>query len=143
VVPARTVQLSHSPRRRGVEVDILTSGESIDQNLVKHASFNRWGPLLEAGIRIHDFKPSMYHSKLLVVDEYWSSIGSANLDNRSFRINDETNVNVFDAEFSSTLAATFDADLANAQLWTMERWLQRPWHQRVRGWLARLIGAHL
>jgi cardiolipin synthase len=74
---------------------------------------------------------------------YWSSIGSAHLDNRSFRINDETNVNIFDAEFGSTLAAMFDSDLAQAELWTMERWLERPWHQRVRGWLARLICAHL
>lgn len=128
---------------RGVEVDILVPGESMDKGFVRHASMNRWGPMLEAGVRVHEYEPAMYHKKLLVIDDRWVSIGSTNMDNRSFRINDETNVNVLDSSLAASLVAQMQRDLEDARRYDLERWQQRPWHHRLYGWVTMTIGAHL
>lgn len=104
---------------------------------------NRWGSLLEAGIRIHEYQPSMYHAKLYIVDDQWVSVGSANLDNRSFRINDETNLIVKDAEFARMMTRQFQRDLDAAESYDMETWQARPRIQRLSGWLAMVFGPHL
>jgi cardiolipin synthase A/B len=129
--------------RRGVEVDILVPGNSIDQGYIRQASINRWEPMLEAGVRIHEYELAMYHAKLLIVDDRWVSFGSTNMDNRSFRINDETNVNVLDGSLTDTLVAQMRRDMEHARRYDLERWRQRPWHHRFYGWLAMTIGAHL
>ena len=77
-------------RKRGVEIDVLIPGDEIDVPLVRRASRHIWGPMLEAGIRIHEYQPTNFHAKLIVVDEHWTTIGSANFDERSFRLNDES-----------------------------------------------------
>jgi len=128
---------------RGVEVEILVPGGEINQGFFRHASVNRWQGMLEAGVRLYEYEPSMLHVKLLIVDDQWTSIGSSNMDNRSFRINDETNVNVFDTDFARKMGATLDADMAQAKRYTKERWEQRPWHKRLAGWVTMTVGAHL
>jgi cardiolipin synthase A/B len=128
---------------RGVKVDILLPGDNIDKGFVRHASINRWRGILEAGVRLHEYQPTMYHAKALIIDDQWVSIGSANMDNRSFRINDEANVNIFDADFAQRLAAQMEADLKQAKPYGLAQWERRPWHKRLSGWLSSLIGAHL
>src|SRR5690606_21873048 len=84
---------------RGVKVRIVVPGEHIDADTVRLASRSQWGPLLEAGAEIFEFEPTMYHCKIMVVDRYLVSVGSTNFDNRSFSLNDEASLNVYDRAF--------------------------------------------
>ena len=80
----------------------------------------------EAGAEIHEFQPTMFHCKVLVVDGLWVSVGSTNFDNRSFRLNDEANLNVYDREFAQRQIADFERDLARSRRVTLEEWKSRP-----------------
>lgn len=96
--------------RRGVDVQIITPGRHIDTKIVRHASRARWPELLRAGVKIYEYQPTMIHCKLLIVDGIFTSVGSANFDNRSLRINDEANMNVLDAGFAAQQSAMFERD---------------------------------
>ncbi len=129
---------------RGVDVTILTPGDNIDQNYVRRASHTLWGDLMEAGIRMFEYQPAMYHTKLMIVDDYFVTIGSTNFDNRSFRLNDEANVNILDREFAEKMAAEFENDLLNSLRIELEDWQNRPLRYKIHGWLtAKTIGAYL
>ena len=112
--------------RRGVRVRIVTPGKRIDTHTVREASRACWGDLLAAGIEIHEYQPTMFHCKLLVVDDYLVSVGSTNFDSRSFKLNDEANLNIYDREFARQQSAIFDADIEKSRLVTYEAWLHRP-----------------
>ncbi|HZF76673.1 MAG TPA: phospholipase D-like domain-containing protein [Acetobacteraceae bacterium] len=129
--------------RRGVRVDILVPGRLIDQRNVRRASRGIWGRLLEAGVRIHEYEPTMLHSKLMVVDEAFAAVGSANFDERSFRLNDEANLNVFHEGFAREQIAVFEADLARARAVTLQGWRRRPLAQRTGELLASALRAQL
>jgi cardiolipin synthase A/B len=73
-------------RKRGVKVEIIVPGPHSDARLVQSASRSRWGDLLDGGVEIYEYQPTMYHCKVLIVDGIWVSVGSANFDNRSFRL---------------------------------------------------------
>lgn len=128
--------------KRGVNVEILVPGEEIDKGFFRHASVSRWQDILKAGVRIYEYQPAMLHAKLLIVDDHFTSIGSSNLDNRSFRINDETNVNVFDSEFAAEMNHVLDKDLANARRYDLEDWEDRPWNKRLVGRILTIAGPH-
>jgi cardiolipin synthase len=100
--------------QRGVHVQIIVPGEHIDQKAVRRASKKRWKKLLEAGIEIYEFQPTMIHSKLLIADGLFVSLGSANFDNRSLRLNDEANMDVLDAGFAAQQTRIFEKDLARS-----------------------------
>ncbi|MCL5424423.1 MAG: phospholipase D-like domain-containing protein [Gammaproteobacteria bacterium] len=129
-------------RERGVEINILLPGDSIDKGFVRHASVNRWRPMLEAGVGIYEYQPSMYHAKLISIDDRWASIGSTNLDNRSFRINKEGNLNVYDEDFARYVRELVEDDIRQAVRYDLERWDNRPWRKRLAGWVSMLAGAH-
>src|SRR5689334_17290577 len=82
--------------KRGVRVRILMPGNLTDAKLVRRASRGLWGPILSAGAELYEFQPTMFHCKVLVVDGLWVSVGSTNFDPRSFRLNDEANLNILD-----------------------------------------------
>ncbi len=129
---------------RGVSVTILTPGEKIDQNYVRRASHILWEDLLKAGIDMYEYQPTMYHAKIMIVDDYYVTIGSTNFDNRSFRLNDEANVNILDREFGLKMAGLFNEDLDQSVQITLEDLQNRPLWHRFHGWLvARTIGAYL
>ena len=111
--------------QRGVDVRIMVPGPHMDKQFVRHASRTRWGPLLRAGARFFEYEPTMLHCKLLIVDETWVSVGSCNFDNRSFRLNDEANLNVLDANFGSEQVEVFEADLAQCREITWQEWESR------------------
>lgn len=113
-------------RKRGVSVQILVPGKTTDEKLVRFASHARWGELLKAGVEIYEYGPAMYHCKLMIVDDAWVSIGSANLDNRSFRLNDEANLNVLDPHFAAEQIRIFDTDLTKTRRITYDQWSKRP-----------------
>ncbi len=127
---------------RGVRVRVLMPGNTIDKGFVRHASINRWRPALEAGVELYEYKASMYHSKLVAIDDQWATLGSTNLDNRSFRINDEANLNIYDEDFARSVRELIEEDLDEARRYTLEHWEQRPRWQRVAGGIASLLGAH-
>ncbi len=112
--------------RRGVSVEVILPGGYQDSALVRHASRHRWGRLLRAGVRIYEYEPTMFHRKVMIIDDVWVSVGSANFDNRSFRLNDEANLNVFDREFAEEELAAFHRDKADAREVTYEEWKHRP-----------------
>lgn len=112
--------------QRGVEVEVLLPGAHTDSTLVRTASRHRWGRLLENGVRIFEYQPTMYHCKIMIIDGVWVSVGSANFDNRSFRLNDEANLNVFDPAFAQEESAAFAKDKESAREITWEEWKSRP-----------------
>jgi len=130
-------------QRRGATVEILVPGPHIDQKMVRRASRALWGPLLEAGVAIYEYQPTMYHVKVAVVDEIWTSVGSTNFDNRSFRLNDEANLNVFDTGFAEGQARVFEEDKQRARRITLEEWRRRPWQERAIERVAALLRLQL
>ena len=128
---------------RGVTVEILLPGKHIDSGVVRAASRHRWGELLERGVRLFEFQPTMYHCKLMVIDDLWTSVGSANFDNRSFRLNDEANLNVIDRELAFAEAQAFAQDKARAREVTYEQWMNRPAWQRMTDGAAALVRSQL
>jgi cardiolipin synthase len=111
--------------------------------VVRRASRARWGPLLEAGVLIAEYQPTMFHCKVLVVDAVLVSAGSTNFDNRSFRLNDEANLNIYDEAFAQQQAAIFDADLKRSRPVTYEQWRNRPWQEKALERLTSLVGSQL
>ncbi|MBA3449383.1 MAG: cardiolipin synthase B [Pseudaminobacter sp.] len=130
-------------RARGVQIDIIVPSEKTDVPLVRKGSRHFWGELLRAGARIHEFQPTMYHPKLLIVDDGWASVGSANLDERSLRLNDEANLNVYDKNFTARQIAIFENDLEQSRSISLEEWEARPLWQKFTDWLASLLRAQI
>ena len=138
-----TVQTLVDARKRGVEVQILVPGTPIDTELVRKASRARWGKLLQAGVQIFEYQPTMLHNKLMVVDDLWVSVGSTNFDNRSFRLNDEANLNIYDREFALQHSAIFARDLQQARPIDYRRWQKRPWSEKLLENMAELFRSQL
>ena len=130
-------------QRRGAVVQIIVPGRHIDQKLTRRASRALWGPLLEAGIAIYEYQSTMYHVKVAIVDEIWTSVGSTNFDNRSFRLNDEANLNVLDARFAEAQARMFEEDKRRARRITLEEWRRRPLQERALERMAALFRLQL
>ncbi|BDC38173.1 cardiolipin synthase [Paraburkholderia terrae] len=117
--------------KRGVDVRIITPGKHIDTHTVREASRACWGPLLEAGVQMFEYQPTMFHVKLLVVDDYLVSVGSTNFDSRSFKLNDEANLNIYDAAFARRQTQIFADDLAKSKRVTLDDWNRRPWTRKL------------
>jgi cardiolipin synthase len=117
--------------KRGVKIRIIVPGPITDAKPVRRASRALWGPLLQLGAEIHEYQPTMYHCKVLVVDRLWTSVGSTNFDPRSFRLNDEANLNIHDHEFALRQVLDFENDLKHARRVTYEEWTARPWTEKA------------
>jgi len=120
---------------RGVRVAVLAPGP-IDYNLVRRASHGNFERLLEHGVEIYEYDPALLHAKTLVIDGVWATVGSANLDNRSFAINAELNLVVHDAGFAGRLEQIFADDLAYSTRVDLERWRSRGLGSRLLELLA-------
>ena len=129
--------------KRGVRIRVITPGEHTDTETVRRASRSLWGALLEAGVEIHEYLPTMYHCKVMVVDALWVSVGSTNFDTRSFSTNDEANLNVLDAGFAAEQERIFEDDLRQSRRVTLEEWQGRPWTQKVLDTLADVVSSQL
>ena len=128
---------------RGVDVRVIVPGKNIDTHVTRRASRSRWGKLLEAGVRIFEYQPTMLHAKVTVVDDIWSSVGSTNFDNRSFRLNDEANLNVLDSGFAARQNELFERDLTRSREVTFEEWRNRPWREKLLERAAGLLRSQL
>jgi endonuclease/exonuclease/phosphatase family metal-dependent hydrolase len=111
---------------RGVTVKIITPGKHSDHLLTRSSSQHCYGRLLKAGVHLFEYQPAMIHAKILIVDGIWSVVGSTNFDNRSFGLNDEVNMAVFDDGFATRLAEDFARDLAESRAISYDEWAHRP-----------------
>ena len=118
-------------RGRDVRVRILLPGPHIDALAVKIASKADWGALLQAGVEIHVYQPTMLHTKLLVIDTEFVSVGSTNFDIRSIRLNDEASLNVYSRDFATQMTAAFEADLLASEPYSLARWKSRPLSEKL------------
>lgn len=117
-------------RARGVRVRVMVPGKHIDSETVRLASKAHWGELLLGGVEIHEYQPTMMHNKMLIVDEELVSVGSTNFDVRSFQLNDEASMNVYDRAFAIEMTAVFEADMAHAKPYTYAMWEARPFREK-------------
>ncbi len=131
-VPDRLIVKSLlAARRRGVRLRIIVPGRHIDSEIVRIASKASWGELLQAGVEIYEYLPTMMHNKMLIIDEAMVSVGSTNFDVRSFRLNDEASLNIYDAAFARKMVAVFEADLKHCRRYDYALWKRRPFKQKL------------
>jgi cardiolipin synthase len=138
-----TRQAIRSALARGVKVRILVPGKKVDALVVRQASRSEWGELLLAGAAIYEYQPAMFHCKAMIVDSQLVSVGSTNFDNRSFRLNEEANLNVYDKAFAERLEDVFEQDLEQSRRITYESWKSRPWYVKAMEKLSSTIASQL
>jgi cardiolipin synthase A/B len=123
--------------KRGVDVRIIVpSDEHNDVPATKAAGRTSFGPLLAGGVRIFEYQPTMFHLKTMVVDGIFSTVGSANFDDRSFHLNEEINLFVYDAGFAAQMRDRYERDLKLCREYTLAMWKDRPLKKRITEWLA-------
>jgi cardiolipin synthase A/B len=127
-------------RKRGVRIRIVTDGEITDAKPVKYSSREGYQQLLDWGVEIYEYQPTMMHVKAMIVDDVWSVFGSANFDNRSFELNDELTVAAADTQLARDLTRDFDEDLSNSQRIDPERWNERSFWEKAREHFWALFG---
>jgi cardiolipin synthase len=115
---------------RGVKIEIIAPG-FIDKNMVRRAARSRWQKMMDAGIEFWEFQPAKLHNKIMIVDDTWVTCGSINFDDRSFRINDEGNINIYDPEFAKHETEVFEADKKNSVKIDPAKFKKRPLHERI------------
>jgi cardiolipin synthase len=143
-VPDRlTVDALIDARRRGVRVRIVVPGRYTDARIGRWAAQGLYGVLLQAGIEIFEYQPTMIHCKVMVIDAEWTCVGSANFDDRSFRLNDEANLNVFSARLACEQIRYIDADIAQSKRMVLKHWARRPVSRRFYENLALLLRSQL
>jgi cardiolipin synthase len=127
-------------RQRGVRIRILVEGDRTDAKAVKWASRSHYDVLLQQGMEIYEYQPTMMHAKTTVVDGAWSIIGSANFDNRSLDMNNEVNIGIADPAFAAALSVAYEDDLRAAKRLTLEEWRKRGLLEKVNERFWSLLG---
>jgi cardiolipin synthase len=117
--------------KRGVDVQVMVPGRHIDIPMVRAASWKKYGELLQAGVRIWEFTPTMLHNKTMVVDGLYSTIGTINISQRSMSKNAEDSLSVYDRAFGREMEAMFEKDRARCEEVTYERWKKRGLTKRL------------
>lgn len=120
--------------KRGVEVSLLLPGPHNDMPMTKAAGRGSYGQLLEGGVKIFEYKPTMIHSKTMVVDGQFAMLGTSNLDARSSTINDEVDLSVYDEGFGAAMVDVFLTDLKQAKPYTLELFKKRSLWERFSEW---------
>ena len=133
----RTIEILTATARRGVEVSLILPGFS-DAAVVFHAGRSHYQTLLDAGIRIYERQDVLLHAKTVLVDDVWATVGSSNMDWRSFLHNDEVNAIVLNAAFGREMAALFDRDIARATRIDPQAWSERGLTLRLQERWARI-----
>ncbi|MGI8904940.1 MAG: phospholipase D-like domain-containing protein [Candidatus Sumerlaeaceae bacterium] len=130
--------------KRGVTVEILVPGPITDEKLVRQAGRSLYDKLLLAGAKIYEYRPTFMHAKVLVIDGFFSSVGSVNLDERAFHLNDENNVNVYDREFARQQEEIIREDIKRGgKQYTLEQWRNRTWKDKLKERYARMFRTQL
>jgi cardiolipin synthase A/B len=139
-----TVGLFVAAVKRGVDVRVIVpSDEENDVPATKAGGRSSFGPLIEGGVKIYEYQPTMFHLKTMVADGIFSTVGSANFDDRSFHLNEEINLFVYDAAFAGLMKERYQRDLLRCRLYTHAMWKQRSLKKRVTEWLVRPFRSEL
>ncbi len=127
-------------QQAGADVRILTTSVRTDKKPVYYASYEVYGSLLRAGIKIFEYQPSMIHAKMLIIDDEWVNMGSANIDYRSFLHNDELDIVTDNAALFQHVEKTFEQGFAQCEQIGLRQWKRRSWlKHRVLGNAVRLV----
>jgi cardiolipin synthase A/B len=129
--------------RRGVKVHLMVPGKHTDSRFVRRAGCSLYDALLEAGVRLYEFEPTLLHQKIVIVDEIWSHVGSTNFDARSLALNEEVGVGILDARVAAELKAAFQQDLLRCRELELEQWRRRPVYDRAYERFAYLLHEQL
>jgi cardiolipin synthase len=121
--------------QRKVDVRFVLPGPYNDQPMTQSAGRTAYGRLLEGGVKIFEYQPTMIHAKTVVVDGLFSMLGSSNIDPRSSEINEEIDVVVYDEGFGRQMEMAFEKDLAQSREYTLEEFKNRSWWERTTEWL--------
>ena len=124
--------------KRGLDVKIILPGVS-DSSIVSSAGHSYYTEMLEAGIKVYELRSSVLHAKTAVIDGSWSTVGSTNMDTRSFLHNKEVNIVVLGDEFGTEMESAFRDDLQDSNAIDLTRWRQRSHGQKVKEWFGRLL----
>jgi cardiolipin synthase len=127
-------------RQRGVRIRILVEGDTTDAKPVKYASREAYQGLLDQGIELYEYQPTMMHTKTMMIDGVWSMFGSANFDNRSLELNDEMNVAVSDRGLAARLEQDFEQDLRVAKRLDPAQWPRRSVLEKTREYFWSYFG---
>lgn len=133
------VDLLRKMVRRGVEVHLMVPGKHTDNPFVRWAGCSLYRPLLEGGVNIYEFQPSLLHQKIVVVDGEWTHVGSTNFDARSIALNEEVGVGILDKNIAEQMIAAFRDDLRRCEKIELSNWRKRPWYYRIFDELAYLL----
>jgi cardiolipin synthase len=125
-----TIEMLLAARQRGVKVEIIVPARN-DSSFGRAVSRSRWKQLMEAGVEFHQYLPSLYHCKLMIVDDAFITLGSVNFDNRSFSINDEVNINVVDPGVVNAFLVGYNDDLRHSKPLTATEFAARPFWQKI------------
>jgi cardiolipin synthase A/B len=129
--------------KRGVAVHLMVPGHKTDSPFVRVAGSHLYRTLLETGVRVYEFEPTLPHQKIVIVDRVWSHVGSTNFDARSLALNEEVGVGILDEQIAEELREAFEADLRHSKELKLERWRRRPLWQRGYSWLAYQVHSQL
>lgn len=135
----RTIDMLADAVERGVSIKVVVAGEHSDTWWARNNSVALYGDLMEAGIEIYEYQPTMMHQKLMLVDSIWATVGTANFDHRSFAFNEEANVCFYDPDLVEQIRARFFADLGNAKRVDLAEWRGRGWRRKVAERTAALL----
>jgi cardiolipin synthase len=129
-------QLLKTVAERGVTVHLMVPGEHTDSRLVRRAGFYLYETMLSSGVRLYEYKPTLLHQKIVIIDGQWSHVGSTNFDERSLAMNAEIGVGILDRSVAHQLTEAFHLDLTRSKELTLGSWSRRPWYERVLDWCA-------
>jgi cardiolipin synthase len=139
-VPEHRLRAAIAERaRRGVDVRLLVPGPATDAKPVRLAGRSHYEELIEAGVRIFEYQPTMMHAKTVVIDSRWTMVGSANMDKRSVKLNEENIIGISDPRFAAEVERGLEADFARAEEIRLETFRQRGMGARVAERLSRLL----
>ena len=138
-----TMEALVAAAKRGVRVRVVVPGRHTDARVGRWAAQALYGDLMKAGIEIHEYQRTMIHCKVLVIDGAWTSVGSANFDDRSFRLNDEANLNVFSEELADAQVRQIEEDIRHSKKMSPRRWARRMVSRRIYERLALLMRSQL
>jgi cardiolipin synthase A/B len=122
--------------KRGVDVRVLTAGDKSDVKTTVLAGRARYAELLNGGVRVYEYQPTMMHAKTFVVDGVWSTVGSLNFDNRSLVFNNESNIVALDESVGARLDSLFMEDLRFSKEIKLPEFNRRPWTEKALEWAA-------
>jgi cardiolipin synthase len=121
----QAIEILVDAKKRGVDVKVMVPGTHMDNNIARDNSRRLYGKLLEAGVEIFEYDRTMLHHKFMVCDGAWSTVGTTNFENRSFGLNDENNICVYDRGFAGQWTEIFMRDLEGCRKVTLEEWRGR------------------